>query len=415
MSYERLNVQDFVDKWDVAKIQHLENGIIANEEAIERYYNDSMLEVQADWEQNDETAKDYIKNRPMSKEKEYHEPLFTNHEITPIWINTDDGEYGGYWEFSPKTIVFNSNVIFDEDEIYELIINGVKYETPIKKNCTLYYPGIDIQITGDAEGGYVGTFVPRHYGGPDSFEYKADVPIQLQQLRGYRMTTTTLPLEYLPICNRINPSEKRLVSGAAVYNSLPKKYTDLKELPCYYLPDTYDIGCLNNKDAMEYVGYIGGNSPIFLASNMWLRQPKWQQQCKVYFGGKVYTCVVEQDPELEWYGIIGNGYIYNQNYIDSGEPFCLHINMDTEGAAPGNLYFTSDYDDYYSTANDSGGGYFRVDILTQKEELVQLDEKFIPNVIARAPKAILDYAIEAPTAEQYNALLDVLKEAGILA
>ena len=88
--------------------------------------------------------------------------------------------------------------------------------------------------------------------------------------------------------------------------------------------------------------------------------------------------------------------------------------MDTENAAPGNLYFTSDYDDYYSTTNDSGGGYFRVDILTQKEELVQLDEKFIPNVIARAPKATLDYVTEAPTAEQYNALLDVLKEAGIL-
>lgn len=413
MSYERLNIQDFVDKWDVAKIQHLESGIIANEETIERYRHDSILEVQADWEQNDKTAKNYIKNRPMSKEKEYHEPLFINHEIIPVWINTDDEEYGGYWEFSPKTIVFNSDVFFGQDEIYELIINGVKYESSIK-NFTLRYPGIDIQITGDAEGGYVGTFVPRHYGSPDTFEYEADVPIQLQQLRGYRMTTTTLPLEYLPIHNRIDPSAEGLVSGAAVYNSLPKKYTDLKELPCYYLPDTYDIGCLNNKDAMEYVGYIGGNSPIFLASNMWLRKPKWQQQCKVYFGGKVYTCIVEQDPEQVWYGIIGNGYIYNKNYVDSGEPFCLRIDLDGENTF-GNLYFTSDYDDYYSTTNDSGGGYFRVDTLTQKEELVQLDEKFIPDIIARAPKATLDYVIEAPTAEQYNALLDVLKEAGILA
>jgi hypothetical protein len=30
MSYERLNIQDGIDKWDVAKVQHLEDGIIAN-------------------------------------------------------------------------------------------------------------------------------------------------------------------------------------------------------------------------------------------------------------------------------------------------------------------------------------------------------------------------------------------------
>ena len=31
MSYERLKVADHVDKWDVAKLKHLEDGIIANE------------------------------------------------------------------------------------------------------------------------------------------------------------------------------------------------------------------------------------------------------------------------------------------------------------------------------------------------------------------------------------------------
>lgn len=45
----------------------------------------------------------------------------------------------------------------------------------------------------------------------------------------------------------------------------------------------------------------------------------------------------------------------------------------------------------------------------------KLDEKYIPDTIARAPKVELDYVIESPTAAQYNALLDVLKQAGILA
>lgn len=34
MAYERLNVTDFVDRWNAEKVMHLEDGIIANEEAI---------------------------------------------------------------------------------------------------------------------------------------------------------------------------------------------------------------------------------------------------------------------------------------------------------------------------------------------------------------------------------------------
>jgi hypothetical protein len=45
MSYERLELTDFVDKWDAAKVKHLEDGIVANEEAIERYHNDSVVEM----------------------------------------------------------------------------------------------------------------------------------------------------------------------------------------------------------------------------------------------------------------------------------------------------------------------------------------------------------------------------------
>ena len=34
MGYERLKVTDHVDKWDAAKLRHVEDGIIANEEEI---------------------------------------------------------------------------------------------------------------------------------------------------------------------------------------------------------------------------------------------------------------------------------------------------------------------------------------------------------------------------------------------
>lgn len=35
MSYTKLNITDHVDVWDVAKVRHIENGILANEQAIE--------------------------------------------------------------------------------------------------------------------------------------------------------------------------------------------------------------------------------------------------------------------------------------------------------------------------------------------------------------------------------------------
>lgn len=34
MGYERLQVVDHVDKWTVAKLRHVEDGIIANEEEL---------------------------------------------------------------------------------------------------------------------------------------------------------------------------------------------------------------------------------------------------------------------------------------------------------------------------------------------------------------------------------------------
>lgn len=97
MSYERLNIQDFVDKWDVAKVQHLEDGIVANEEAIERYHNDSVVEVQADWEQNDPTAKDYVKNRTHYKETETYS-IANNFETTYHETHYENGEVVQYLE-----------------------------------------------------------------------------------------------------------------------------------------------------------------------------------------------------------------------------------------------------------------------------------------------------------------------------
>lgn len=55
--------------------------------------------------------------------------------------------------------------------------------------------------------------------------------------------------------------------------------------------------------------------------------------------------------------------------------------------------------------------------ITKKEnrEYYPLKDEYIPDTIARAPKVVLEDVTEAPTAEQYNALLAILRQAGILA
>lgn len=40
MSYERLKVKDHVDTWDVEKLAHVEDGIIANETEIQKISDD---------------------------------------------------------------------------------------------------------------------------------------------------------------------------------------------------------------------------------------------------------------------------------------------------------------------------------------------------------------------------------------
>ena len=121
MNYERLNIQDFVDKWDVAKVQHLEDGIVANEEAIERYHNDSVVEMQADWEQSDETAKDYVKNRTHYKETKTYS-IANNFETTYNERYYEGDEVSRYLE--PNNFSCNLSMEGKESTSLKVFVNG---------------------------------------------------------------------------------------------------------------------------------------------------------------------------------------------------------------------------------------------------------------------------------------------------
>ena len=98
---------------------------------------------------------------------------------------------------------------------------------------------------------------------------------------------------------------------------------------------------------------------------------------------------------------LGDGGIYAWEYNDP-ERGLLRLEVEVHSTEGG----------YNTTWNyNIGEGLFE-----EAYEIVKtLDEKYIPDTIARAPKAVLEDVTEAPTAEQYNALLTILRQAGILA
>ena len=121
MSYERLELTDFVDKWDAAKVKHLEDGIVANEEAIERYHNDSVVEMQADWAQSDETAKDYVKNRTHYKETKTYS-IANNFETTYNEKHYESGNIARY--FHPDAFPCNLSMESKESTSLKVFVNG---------------------------------------------------------------------------------------------------------------------------------------------------------------------------------------------------------------------------------------------------------------------------------------------------
>lgn len=115
MNYERLELIDGVTKWDAAKVQHLEDAIVKNENDIQKYHNDSVVEMQADWNQSDETAKDYIKNRTHYKEI----ATVAIAENLKAEIVDNSYEEGGsfYEEIDLKVDDFSSEFIWNYEEM----------------------------------------------------------------------------------------------------------------------------------------------------------------------------------------------------------------------------------------------------------------------------------------------------------
>ena len=354
-----------------------------------------------DWNQNDTTSTDYIKNRthyvtftPVATYLETQQITFEQESSYErnVW-DEEDNIIGTetYYRYSTVRLPCNS-ALRPSDHMGTVIVtvNGVEY-TP--EFCEVSFDGetsVDASVgdlfirTFNKNDGkdFVSYFLLRK---EDSVEESVTLTISIVR---YLAEYTKLPLEYIPVTYVADQNNNSPISSSGVYRALqsvkdtiPKTYTDIEGIPCYHIPTSYKSICLPNRGAYEYEGCISGTSPINISDReeirVWSTDPSRNSQYRVLFGGDYYTCTCWQDSEMEWILYLGNGSIYDESFEDTGEPFCVRINIDLENTQA-DLYYR------YLEENFYGGDPkpFCIEEETP-ERLLQLDEKFLPDSIAR--------------------------------
>lgn len=165
-----MNKENIIDY--VAQTPHNSNKKVLDD-MLDTLIDDNIL--QSDWNQNDDTAKDYIKNRPFYEESSLQYFDLTNN----LTFKTDTS--GGITTQHGSGIL-DLPFVFTIGETYKFIINGVEYETicrdmtgPLGEG-TLGFGDIDAAIEGDmaavnffAFGQYYQGGGPRSTITPDTF------------------------------------------------------------------------------------------------------------------------------------------------------------------------------------------------------------------------------------------------------
>ena len=537
MSYERLQITDHVDKWDVAKVQHLEDAIIANEIAI----NNAGGGAQADWSENDPNSASYIKNRicysvdggdlvidnvnftyteKQTEEESYLVVVPSNNSYyevssnidlanTPVVIIIDNEEYecesahmwganAWCWQYDYFNADFHR--LFYNTDTHEWRITGRHDETqsyPYTKTISVRLKKEDIVPLEDK---YIPTSVARlrdiqeipqadwnynentnkHRYIKNRTHYKTPAPDKKlsgtnnEETWSYTQVweTSSYSKAYYQVFE--NDDEVYYLNNVIISNSVledfiikenynsifvPISYLEDEITPCSQLHITRTLkqddksgkyiitinwsidGRINYSDSPDgdrvslYQGKYIYNTldDNYLSENI-KRVSEYDYSYKpaevkllfddAYEAGTTWLDDWSQDssnPELNHYGsynIIVNNVLYeNQKFIadsnnEPGSTRYYYLDIENEGLQ---LKVTDgEGDDYLVQIILDNTKNVAIYKIVEAAKITPINEMFIPDTIARAPKAALSHVDTTPTAEQYNALLDILKEAGIV-
>jgi hypothetical protein len=339
---------------------------------LQSFVDDAAL-CQPDWNQNDETAKDYVKNRFGGYYEKVYDALLEETELnfSHELVNLEDCDYA-YTAYLDESTV----VSLWEGGAVRVVFDGVTYE----KTYESYGFAPDDSVP-------FGIFADIIDLGKAFIYTLSDEDTHTVEISKIESTAVPVPEEFLPDSVKVQPDWNQNDEYAPDY---------VKNRPGGYDIDTWqeivvdvDVTATEEVDASGYPNMIFGNETQKQTLFKHLSQKAFDAISKedgvkhlVNWNGTDYECTYEGDSS-------GECYLGGDNY-----PFCFRYNI---------------YEGYYSYYINDGSETATFTIRCQMKEPVPFHEKYLPKAENVAN------VTGSPTAEDFNALLNSLRNAGYLA
>ena len=325
-------------------------------------------QTQANWEQNDETAVDFIKNRTHYK-TQINFTIIENTTVEFNRISEGDGRWTGTAEIKLEQQI---PAPIAENNIITAIINGVEWTAPVEYNSDkdimhawIYYGmggTLDIRFQQRNEKYPMLNYITIIHDGETPFDYNNFI----LSLYMSGASVIQIPLEYIPVDQSLNhpiSRQKATEMVDEVRDDIPRSYYDLNDIPCYVK---------ESESIFLSDVYFSDNNRLKIIEDNW----RMSQYTTFEINGQLYPRKqyhTDQYGEMRYY-YCGNGALIDNTGIaeleDTGEDFVIYANAEFKGCTA-----------YYNGEIDGGYGFSINGVIP--EEVKELDERCIPDTIAR--------------------------------
>lgn len=329
-----------------------------------------LTQTQADWEQNDETAVDFIKNRTHYKAQ----IDFTIIENTTVEFNvTSEGETSWTGTADIK-IDKEMPAPIAENHIITAIINGVEWTAPVEYNSDKDI--LHAMIYGEGGGSDTLDILFDQYNieypvlRRISITHKGETPFDHNNFTLSLYTSGAsiiqIPLEYIPVDQSPNHpiSRQKVVEMVnTVSERIPFSYYDLNDIPCYVKD--------SEKKSLAYF-YFDPDSRSSISEGDWYmsQYTHFEIEGQIYPRKQYYA---DQYNEVRYY-YCGNGALITNTGMaeleDTGEDFVIYAREENNGCS---AYYAGELDGEFTLSLKG----------VIPEEVKELDERCIPDTIAR--------------------------------
>ena len=299
--------------------------------------------VPSDWNQNDETQSDYIKNRTH----------YVYEGTVTIFTKDIDIVSGN------NIIEENTSIVLTEGETYTVVFDNATYECEAKPYTDLTGTSHDLALVGVHK--YAGDYFFIHItdGNLCFFNYYTKAGTYLLEVSKTAELVSTLDEKYIPdTIARISDIPNTTQQVQSDWSQNDQTATDYVKNRTHWVDQV--------REMITDVTTIEGESPIAYDYENGLKTDYNGKSFTITWDGVDYDCAVNVKYGMSSYYYCGNGSLYSSSLSDTGEPFCFYI---SKGAPK--IYYASGTSHIYKIIGD------------YVDNVHQLDEKYIPDTIAR--------------------------------